>query len=205
MLPFDFKGIKGMISSKLPKNKKTLSLNDCGVNRIPPSPVYINPILSSFLVGQWVAFRVAICCLLIISILCIGLAFSTTILADDGKKSNWYWCTTSWDIKIRDGFTAADYRFQINPSSEWPNRIPINQRTSAADERYVIYSYIPPKINHGKPMVVIKASEIQYEAPLSLDRIQMIRWAQALPSARPYLARLWDISIVEAIKYGAKY
>lgn len=222
-----------MLSSKLSRNKKALSLSDSGVYGTPPSPVYIKPFLSSFPVRQRVAFRVVTCCLLII---CVSLTLSSSVLADDGKKSDWYWCTNSWPVNTGDGFTAADHRFEyMNPWSEWPVRIPIETRTTAGDERYIIYPYVPPKVDYGQPITsgdrkdtfyaylinlcsesptpilikiripTTKPNEIRYDAPPSLDKAQMIRWGQALPSSRVYLARLWDIPKEVAEQYGAKY
>jgi hypothetical protein len=64
--------------------------------------------------------------------------------------------------------------------------------------------FIPIPIEYTKPIPNITI-EIKYSVPPSLDNAQAIRWGQSLPSSRPYLARIWDIPIEEAIKYGARY
>ncbi len=44
-----------------------------------------------------------------------------------------------------------------------------------------------------------------YEYPPSLDAAQGIRWGMALPTARAYLAKIWDIPKELAERYGAIY
>jgi hypothetical protein len=41
--------------------------------------------------------------------------------------------------------------------------------------------------------------------PPQLDEQQGTRWVNALPTARPYLARLWEVPQQVAEFYGAKY
>ena len=43
------------------------------------------------------------------------------------------------------------------------------------------------------------------EAPPQLSDQEATRWINALPTARPYLARLYDVPRDIAIQYGARY
>ena len=149
--------------------------------------------------------RIIISCMVIVGFLFVALP--SVALADDGeKKSNWYWCTSSWPNEKSDGFTAADHRFEyMNPWSEWPVRTPVEIRTSAGDNRFVIYSYIPLKVDYGEPIEIYKPAEVIYDAPPQLDKIQQVRWYQALPWSKCYLAKIWGVSKEIAREYGAKY
>jgi hypothetical protein len=57
-----------------------------------------------------------------------------------------------------------------------------------------IETFIPISVKYDKTDLsgVIPAVS-QYNVPPSLDDVQSKRWGQALPSARVYLARMWNI------------
>ncbi len=98
------------------------------------------------------------------------------------------------------GFNAGDSAtnpYIQPPRNEIGDRWNVNFKT--------IKEFTPIKIEYPQPDNDILTTIIHYDFPPGLDSVQSIRWGQALPSARVYLARLWDISVVEAIKYGAKY
>lgn len=68
-----------------------------------------------------------------------------------------------------------------------------------------IEEFNPIKIDYSKPENDIITAVIQYNYPPGLDKVQATRWGQALPSARIYLARLWDIPKDVAVEYGAGF
>lgn len=68
-----------------------------------------------------------------------------------------------------------------------------------------IEQFEPIKIDYSKPQEDKLVALSYYEYPPMLDRYQGVRWGQALPTARMYLARLWDIPTEIAVMYGARY
>jgi hypothetical protein len=68
-----------------------------------------------------------------------------------------------------------------------------------------IEPFIPIPINTTIAQETYQMPQIDYLAPSGLSYVERVRWGQALPTTRPYLARLWGISQEEAEEYGAKY
>lgn len=87
----------------------------------------------------------------------------------------------------------------------WPDRTIPELRTTAVDERFIIHTYTPLPVDYPKLEEVAKPQPVVYNVPPGLDQTQSIRWGQALPSARAYLARLYNIPKEIAKQYGAKY
>lgn len=85
--------------------------------------------------------------------------------------------------------------------------VPQGHNTNTGWNREIPYiaEFEPIPIDYSKPQEDILISLAYYEYPPMLDRYQGVRWGQSLPSARMYLARLWDIPEEIAIQYGAIY
>ena len=66
-----------------------------------------------------------------------------------------------------------------------------------------IETYIPIPVKYDKTDLSGVIPVSQYNVPPGLDDVQSKRWGEALPSARIYLATIWNISREEAEKYGA--
>ncbi len=104
------------------------------------------------------------------------------------------------------GLNLANGSFSGGDSSTNPY---IQQSRNEIDTRWDIgfkqvSTFVPITIEYPK-LETPQEIKTSYNAPPSLDYMQSVRWGQALPSARPHLARLWDIPVLEAVKYGAEY
>jgi hypothetical protein len=92
------------------------------------------------------------------------------------------------------------------PTGWFPNpsgfpAVPGGDRWDRNDKYIEQFTPIPikyPDYSDYRPNIV------KYEAPPQLDSVQTARWAQALPWARWYLAKIWEIPEATAAEYGAR-
>lgn len=76
--------------------------------------------------------------------------------------------------------------------------------TSWGTKNPYIEPFVPIPVDYSKPEEDKVVALAYYEYPPTLDRTQGVRWGQALPSARFYLARLWEVPMETAAEYGAR-
>lgn len=211
--------------------KKLFNLK-IGVYRVSRDSVKHNsPSISSFLkMGQWAILKVVV---LIAPLIIISLAMPSIVIAgdfdnnllsyappglDQQQAQRWVnslpWARVylarlyNIDPRVAETYgaeyksptcglallegKASDYSYDFGAGARWDVVFkPIEPFTPLQI----------PKYEQSKPSPIV----VKYDAPPSLDIIQQARWGQSLPWAKAYLARLWDISKEEALKYGAEY